>query len=208
MPPSTIQRAPPQNALALFEGAESFQSYLNQYAHELPRLTPGSFTEKARGSPDLNCHCYAIGMESGYESPAERLMTGLSRTECLQRITAWFQDRGFIPIDAADQQELTRRDKRNEKVLVYGITGTQARELLRDRSSQISEDLKSTLAVAFSHGDDALYPTHSIVQSFDGDWESKMGSGPVIKIDSPALLSAGVYGAPVLAFQRRRTRFG
>ena len=208
MPPSTIQRAPQQDALALFEGAESFQSYLNRYAHERPRLTPGSFMEKARGSPDLNCHCYAIGMESGYESPAERLTKGLSRMECLQRITAWFQDRGFVPIEAANQQELTRRDKRHEKVVVYGITGSQAREFLRERTSRISEDLKSTLAVAFSHGDDALYPTHSIVQHFDGQWESKMGSGPVIRIDSPECFSGGVYGMPALAFQRPRRRFG
>lgn len=51
---------------------------------------------------------------------------------------------------------------------------------------------------------DVIYPTHSIRQNIKGDWESKMGSGPVITISAPDLLAGGVYGTYYLVFEKDR----
>jgi hypothetical protein len=62
----------------------------------------------------------------------------------------------------------------------------------------------STLATAMQFNEGVIYPTHSIVQNINGNWESKMGSGSVLEFKNPGDLAGGVYGKPCFAFTKQR----
>ncbi|MGU7844096.1 DUF7689 domain-containing protein [Burkholderia sp. AW33-5] len=179
----------------------NFANYIRSYPDELPRLS--NFQMLGQANDELNCHCYAVRMTSGYSGPAESLSVQMNAQEAHAAIEEWFQRAGYSPISLSPEAEPYKRDIRNEKVVVFGMTQDQAIKILGGRQ-RISEELKSTLASAMKFGNGVVYPTHSIKQNIKGNWESKMGTGPVIEVADPRDFGGGVYGEPSFAFTKKR----
>ncbi len=180
-----------------------FDDYLKQYHDELPELGK-NFKETGTKNANLNCHCHAVKLDDGYDGPADLLKTNMDKQQVIDAIASWYEQKGYHYVEIDAHHQPFKREVRKEKVVVFGITPSEARNLLA-RCAAISEDLKSTLATVMQFSNpQIIYPTHSIRQNIQGNWESKMGTGPVIEIPDPNVLRGGVYGSPCFLFEKQR----
>ncbi|WP_163831978.1 DUF7689 domain-containing protein [Spartinivicinus ruber] len=180
-----------------------FSDYLTLYPDELPRLETQQFSETRGADDKLNCHCYAVRLDSGYDGPADLLAFYMDAQEAHSAVVEWFSRMGYTATNLDQEPDPFKRNPRKEKIIVFGITPEVARDILVS-NKRISDELKDTLATVVKFNDGVIYPTHSICQKINGSWESKMGSGPVIEIGDPKLLGGGVYGEPCVVFEKKR----
>ncbi|MCX4027763.1 hypothetical protein H0A36_23275 [Endozoicomonas sp. SM1973] len=180
-----------------------FSDYLAQYPDELPQLEAQQFTETSGVDDSLNCHCYAVRLNSGYDGPADLLALYMDAQEAHSAVIEWFACMDYTATNLDQEPDPFKRNPRKEKIIVFGITPQGARDILAS-NKRISDELKSTLATVVKFNDGVVYPTHSICQKINGSWESKMGSGPVIEIGDPKLLGGGVYGEACFVFEKKR----
>ncbi|MGU7843748.1 hypothetical protein ACV22V_30275 [Burkholderia sp. AW33-5] len=153
----------------------NFADYIRSYPDELSRLS--NFQMLGQANDELNCHCYAVRMTSGYSGSADSLSVQMNAQEAHAAIEEWFQRVGYSPISLSPEAELYKCDLRNEKIVVFGMTQDQAIKILGGRQC-ISEELKSALASVMKFGNGVVYSMHSIKTEHQGKLGIKNERGP------------------------------
>jgi hypothetical protein len=172
----------------------SFEHFLRQNRADLPRLAPGEGYRVVDAASDrFNCFAWST-------RDRQRWVYLDTFADC----DAHFRQAGFIAAPPGEDGALDlSHSARREKAVVFGITPEAARRALRTSGAEYADATRVNFARAIVAGEPL--PTHGVVQEPSGAWSSKMGDGPIIELEHPALLNGPVYGEPLRVYVRAVT---